>query len=1394
MRRTVEFVLAGAALLLAAAAALADSSVQVPPVLHEWEPWVLHDHPSHRCPWLAPGNPADDSQHVCAWPGPLELSVDAQGGRFSQHWRVDAESWVALAGDAIHWPEHVTVDGAPAALVDRDGVPSLRLGTGTHAVTGEFRWSQRPEVLPVPAAVGLVTLIVGGTRVAAPQRSPQGLFLGRRAAAREEDRLDVRVFRKLTDDQPSRLLTRLTLSVAGEAREIRLPDVLPQGFVPSAIDSTLAARLDPDHALRIQVRPGRFTVDVDARGPSPVAAVTGAARPAPWPAQEIWSFASVDRLRVAAVEGVPSVDPSVADVPEDWRALPTYVVAPGATLRLAERSRGLTATDGNQLRLARRIWLDFSGDAYTVEDQIAGTMRHDWRLDLAAPYALQSARTGDTPLLVTQGSAASTAGVEWRAPKVAATTVARVPRGLGALPATGWQQRFAAVSGTLMLAPAYRLIAAIGPDAAPGAWIERWHLLDIFVVLLTTVTAWRLYGWRVATLALAALTLTHHEPGAPTWLWLNALAALALVHSAPEGKPLRVASVYRLLALGAVALVLVPFTINQVRLAVYPQLEVPRVQPPMLAQMVAPEPEPPMDLKLAAPPPPPAAMAPRNAGEPVSAARSVKAEAELEEAIIMSRSRAAEYEPGAVTQSGPGLPNWRYSVYPFSWSGPVEARETVRFVVSPPWLTRLWRVAGAGLSVLLLAMLGRALRRGAGGGEHEGAMLAAVLLAAGLTLTVTPDAARASTTPDPEILRQLGQRLLAPPACQSSCIDIATGSVEAGSGRLTVVLNASALDTVGLALPAGDPDWVVERVDVDGVAAAGLYRGGGGRRYVPLAPGHHVIRIEGAIADVDALSVRFPVRPHVLDVTPGPWDVAGVADRRLLADALELSRRRVVASSSTVATSKAEFPPYVIVERNIRLGHDWLVDTRVRRVAPAGGAFTAKVPLLAAESPVTADLALANRVASIGFAATDAERSFASTLPPSGTLELVASRDPAFGEVWRFEVAASWHAEFSGIPAIHPAGASDGEAAEGSDTAEDGTWRFEYAPRAGERLVVHVTRPPAVEGGTIAFDHVELATSVGSRARSAGLELRYRSTQGGRELLHVPTAARVTAVTVDGDALGVRPEGGALSLPVLPGEHSVKIAWDEAEGTGWLTRTAAVDVGAPASNLEFALTVPEDRWVLYAWGPGLGPAVLYWGELLVFLVVAFAAGRSGRTPLQSREWLLLGLGLSTYSWTALALFAAFVATFEWRGRSGVTPATGRDYNAMQVGLALLAIVAIASLVAAVPYSLLSTPDMRISGSYEAPGTFHWFSDQTASAVPVVSVLSVPLWWYKLAMLAWALWLSFVLTRWIRWAWDIYRRDGLWHPHTPATAAPAAGSPAPPAASASRVDPDGERAS
>ena len=143
----------------------------------------------------------------------------------------------------------------------------------------------------------------------------------------------------------------------------------------------------------------------------------------------------------------------------------------------------------------------------------------------------------------------------------------------------GWDQDFQGLSATLHLPPGWRLFAASGMDDATATWLMRWTLLDLFLVLLAGMAIGHLWGPATGLLGLAALTLLWQEPAAPTTIWLHLCAATALVRVLPEGRWSSLARAYRFGAFGVLALIALPFMVDQVRLALYPQLERPGPAP-----------------------------------------------------------------------------------------------------------------------------------------------------------------------------------------------------------------------------------------------------------------------------------------------------------------------------------------------------------------------------------------------------------------------------------------------------------------------------------------------------------------------------------------------------------------------------------------------------------------------------------------------------------------------------------------------------------------------------------------------------------------------------------------------------------------------------------------------
>jgi hypothetical protein len=1363
---------------------MVEAQEAVPPPLRDWEDWVLHGEEFRRCPFLAsttltPGHPIVQTAYRCDWPERLSLAVDARGGSFSQRWQVFAATWVGLPGNLEHWPRDVRLNGAAAPVVEMGGVPSLRLTPGNYAISGRFEWASRPEALPIPDNTAIVELTVDGQRVGQPERPNREVWLGKRRTAEQAASLEIQVYRLVQDEIPAYLTTRIRFNVAGEAREELLARVLPDGFTPVSLSGPLPARVERDGSLRVQVRAGSHEVLLLARG-SGIASTL--ARPdiagARWPRDEIWSFAANDSLRVAAAEGADGIDPAQANVPGDWRQLPAFRMTPESKLNIVERSRGLANADDNRLKLERNLWLDFDHGGYTAVDRISGTMRRNWRLDMQQPFTLASATLNGEQQLVTEGGEGR-AGIELRRPRVDLTTVARAAAGR-AMPATGWDSRFDQVAGTLHLPAGHRLIAATGTDSAPGSWWERWGLWNVFGVLIVVVFVYWTAGRIPAAIAALALVLTYQEEPAFIWLWGNLLAALAIARAAPSGLFQRIAHGYRTLSFVVLGLALLPFLWTQVRVALYPQLE--RVGgfaifAPAAAQKVAEAPAAPelhsnvllreqefgdqatsavSDVAAEADyVPSPQIAAPAEAAS-VEQPRS-RRDVAIPKASSFQRynNSVQRYAEGTVLQAGPGIPAWRYNSYRYNWSGPVEASDHVRFVYVGPVTLFFWRVLGVitlGVLFVWLAVLSFDVKwrpPGIKAAAAPGPALALPLLVLAVALCAAAPAK--AQTPTPELLGELKNRLTAAPSCAPRCADIANARVVVDGDRLEVTLQVSTLASLGVAMPHASDRWQLDDISVDGRSALAMLRENDATLWVPLVPGAHTVRLAGRLAAAESISLAFPQAPRTVDVTARGWTVSGVNEGRLVAGSLELARERGAQRDGTALSAGSEFPAFVRVERVFNLDLDWTVDNYVTRIAPQRAAMSLEIPLVSGESVQTAGVKVRDGIALVGLGAGEATTEWHSGLSQGDSLEVALPEGAARTEVWSFVVNPQWNVSFDGFPPVMP------------ENVDAPQWVFRFIPRPGERLVLKVTRPKAAGGTTLAIDSVSQQVQVGKRSSLTTLVFSYRSTQGGRHVIKLPDDARVTGVRLNRAPSQVRPEKGELPLALTPGTNLVEIDWEQSGDVGFRTYPGGVDLRSPASNIRTTIALPESRWPLFAVGPGVGPAFLYWGELVVFIGVAWLLGRWSKSPLRFAEWLLLGLGLSTQSWFVFSLTAIWLLVMRWREHRVVQAESATLlFNGVQVLLAVFTVFTIFALVfSGIRNGLLSAPDMGVMGPGSGNGSFTWFADETGGALEAPAIWSVPMWVYRALFFAWASWMAFALVRWLRWAFNAWKSGGLW---------------------------------
>jgi hypothetical protein len=150
------------------------------------------------------------------------------------------------------------------------------------------------------------------------------------------------------------------------------------------------------------------------------------------------------------------------------------------------------------------------------------------------------------------------------------------------------------------------------------------------------------------------------------------------------------------------------------------------------------------------------------------------------------------------------------------------------------------------------------------------------------------------------------------------------------------------------------------------------------------------------------------------------------------------------------------------------------------------------------------------------------------------------------------------------------------------------------------------------------------------------------------------------------------------------------------------------------------------------------------------------------TPLRFHHWLLLGLGLTQVPVSAAAVVVAWLLALGARREAG-RRIPGRWFDVAQVALVLLTLAAVAALLVSIQVGLLGLPEMQIAGNGSTSHTLRWYQDRADATLPRASVISLPLLAYRIAMLAWALWLAQALLRWLRWGWDCFTSGELWRP-------------------------------
>jgi hypothetical protein len=1376
--------LAAVAAVVAAAATAQPGSAPpldwVPGALRPWIGWVLHDTPEAHCPRVD-----GSGDRACVFASSLSLSIDDTGADFKLDvtaYRADAA--LPLPGHAGAWPQDVRLDGKAVPVGATQSRPQIMLPAGRHRVDGRLSWRRVPAQLAIPPAFAEVSVLLRG-RTVRPDDAGIVWLAQTSTQPAEADSVSIRVFRQVVDEVPAIVESAIELTVAGKPREIALPRALLPGFTALQLRGPLPIRLDGS-SLRVQAVAGQYWVYVRSRQDAPLVELKLPAGSD----TEIWSFAAVDEVRRVEVQGPVPVDPRQANVPADWQRLPAWRLKAGESLRVIERHRGDAAQAPSRLNLARTLWLDEDGAGLTFRDRLTGTfsgpqgdeggaagVQGPWRLDMQGPYELGRASLNGQDQYLTRVGPTAPTGVEVRGANVNLEADGRVNGHSEKLPIAGWTSDLQQASATLNVPPGWRLIHASGVEHAVGAWTSRWTLWDLFLALLICFAAAQVFGRWTAALLAAALTLSWTVPHSPGWWWLLPIVAAAAERAAGDAARIgRLATLVKRAGFAVVAVGIVAFSVGQIRGALHPVLEESDSFGDLSAGVSgAPTSEVASVAVAGAAPAAPSLQA-------LSRARQ-RAKEEKKSASISSvednLSKVRQYEavdPSAKVQTGPGVPTWQWRSYRLQWNGPVKARQQMRLWLAPPWLVRL----GSVVTVLLLLaalwmMAGRPRPRiaasppgapevppkSAGQGTAATAailacgVLSAVLLCASApawaqTAGPAPGAGAPNAAPLlPDgwltLLRELRDRLLEPPPCAPSCASIPRLTVLARADLVELRVEVHAQVDAVVPLPGGVA-WRSARNEIDG--RTGEFTDGDNRQTAARVPaGVHTITRTLAAAGVNEIPIGLPSAPGAIDTKLDGWQMSGLRDDGTAGDSLNLVRaqRPSSAGRAFAAGGDAGVPPFAQVERTLSLGSRWQVETVIQRIDGGTRPQEVRIPLLPAEAVTAATIRVVDGVAFVSVSPGSTAH-FSSELPIKSPIKLEAGKEPGQFDLWNLEASNMWTVTLGGTPPVfHVRG---------------GLWSPQWRPWPGEAATLSIQRPDGVAGSTLTIDEAQLSVVPGVQATETHAAVAIRASLGGTHRLELPEGAKILALKKDGQDLPAYAEGRSVPILIEPGAHRVELAWREDRGIGSAFRVPQLGLGPTAVNAKVEVAVPADRWLLFAEGPTIGPVVLFWSMLIVLVAVAVAGARLVRSPLSMPAWIVLAVGAGQAGLAPALTVLAFVAAASLRERWGRSLEAWK-FNFMQVAFALFAVVAVATLFAAVHNGLLGRPSMLVVGNGSNDTLLHWYQDRVAGTTPAATVISLPLWVWRVAMLAWSVWLALTVVRISGWVWQAFASGGRW---------------------------------
>ncbi|MGM0418880.1 MAG: hypothetical protein ACQEQS_09175 [Thermodesulfobacteriota bacterium] len=1304
---------------------------ETPDDLEKWKSFVVHGEEKYYCPPLF----NDDDKFYCSFPGILNIDIYKNRIDFKQNFTLFQKTGVKLPGSRKHFPDNVKIDNKPAPASFFEGSPAVFPEKKHFTVTGSINFEKIPDFIKIPDSAAGFNISLKTGLVKDPYTDHSGrLWLNKPFEKKEkspENYTKVTVFRKIKDSIPSEIVSLYRINISGSKRQ----EKISAGKIPgkiSYVKSPVPLRINNDNTFTIQAEPGTYEIILKNLIPRPL---TQAGPFETGYKEEIIVHENSPGVRSTSWKGPVPVDPLTTSMPQSWKKYPAYILNPDEKIKIKETARGKDIKKPD-LNLKREIWLDFKGSGATVKDNITGTLYTSFfaGIDKSKDLIPGKIDVNDQTMIITEKE--NLRGVFLKSGVTNIESVLRKNTNEKNF-TKAWNIDFADISGSINIPRAWTPVYVSGADlSGRPTFISKWTLLDFFVLCILFLSAYKIWNLKWGIIFFICLGAIYHKFYIPPYLWIFLIISAGLLNNQNIREFLNTKKFIKFIFFSAYAAAMIivlsagiTFTYKNLRNAVYPQLD--QSQPTYY------QPKKQTVYDSASP------EILRNRLSESSGTKSSVLRKSYVEKEPVYKTPAKDY---GYTQTGPGIPSWKNKKIYFT-----NGSENMKIHVLSPVFTRVFYVANVVFLLIIIFKFipVKKIYKNKGSFSFNSLILLFIFSFFGLFSVFTPDLS-AQSYPSENLLNTYKQRILEKKEFNHDLIFIKKCSINASASdsdkikmELTLLINA-VRDSV-LPLPDTDGTFVLKNIELNGKNHDYILKDK--NKILTFIPeGTHKIKLTGESVS-ESIDLKFSPLPSRLNLNTQGIETQGV-NKDSFSDNIKL----MIPKSATKEEFKSytDTTPLPVITRELFLEKEWKIKTKVQRFynENTDQRVDVSLNLLKNEKILKQTFNIKDNLYNFSLMPGQKSFVFESEIPVNSDIKTKFGKNSFLSVKWIIHADPVWEYEVSGIKPS------------GTDVAEN-----IYILKPGESAEIKVSKLKPYQGRFLSIDSFNLVYDTTKTKNSLKIDSLIRSSKGRtHQIQYDNTLLTPEKIIVNSTNQPVSVKNNALQIPLSPGSNNVEIIFNEIDKkrSAFLPEIITfpfTDPGTEAVNINQKIKYPKKTWVLGAFGPLSGPAVLFWGYFITVVIAALILSKLPSSPLKMHQWFLLSAGLSLVS--PLEIIIVFALFFIIEYRKKLTPDNSAYFNLIQTGIILMIIISAVIVYNAVSKGLLGIPDMQISGNGSWHTQLNWFTDRTDGKLPQPFIITAPLILWKIVIFVWSLWTASFLINKAPYFAEALKSGGFW---------------------------------